>query len=67
MKPYLLERRCPAQETMCKLFAACEKGAVTYVADEAAPLGGRIVFDLEACDGCGVCVEACCGHAVEMR
>jgi Pyruvate/2-oxoacid:ferredoxin oxidoreductase delta subunit len=67
LKPYLSDRRCPAQQSMCTLFAACPQEAVAYVADEAAPLGGRITFDHERCDGCGKCVEACCGHAVEMR
>ena len=67
VKPYLLDRKCPAQQLMCTVFAACAKDAVAYVADEAAPLGGRIVFDHELCDGCGKCAEVCCGHAVEMR
>lgn len=52
---------------MCTLFAACPQGAVKYVSDEAAPLGGRIDFDYALCDGCGKCAEACCGHAVELR
>jgi len=67
MKPYLIERRCPAQETMCTLIAACPAGAVAYIKDEQAPLGGRIAFDYEKCDGCGKCLSACCGQAVELR
>ncbi len=28
---------------------------------------GRIDFDLERCNGCGVCVDACCGSAIELQ
>jgi Pyruvate/2-oxoacid:ferredoxin oxidoreductase delta subunit len=67
MKPYLLDRRCPAQKDLCKAIAACSKGAVRYIVDEQAPLGGRIIFDYDQCDGCGQCVTECCGKAIEMR
>ncbi len=67
MKPFLLARRCPAEKDLCKAIAACAKEAIFYVADEEAPLGGKIVFDYEKCDGCGECVTECCGNAIEMR
>ena len=41
-------------------------GAIIYVEDEGEPLGGKILFDAEKCDGCGLCVAKCCGHAIEM-
>ena len=66
-KPYLLGRKCPAQKMVCTVIDACVQGAVTYVEDEAEPLGGRIEFDYDRCDGCGVCATVCCGHAIEMR
>ncbi|MCE5265970.1 MAG: 4Fe-4S binding protein [Deltaproteobacteria bacterium] len=52
---------------MCKAIAACPEGAVMHVEDKTEPLGGRIDFDHGKCDGCGLCVKACCGAAVEMR
>ena len=67
MKPFLLTRRCPAQKDLCKAIAACDKGAISFVVDEQAPLGGKIVFDYEKCDGCGKCAIECCGKAIEMR
>jgi NAD-dependent dihydropyrimidine dehydrogenase PreA subunit len=67
MKPSLNQRKCPAIKEMCKAIEACSCGAIVYVEDETEPLGGRIVFDHEKCDGCGLCATACCGNAVEMR
>jgi Pyruvate/2-oxoacid:ferredoxin oxidoreductase delta subunit len=67
MRPYLDKRKCPAVKALCKAIEACSRGAVAYVEDEAEPLGGRIAFDHERCDGCGLCSTACCGNAVEMR
>jgi Pyruvate/2-oxoacid:ferredoxin oxidoreductase delta subunit len=67
VKPYIIARRCPAQEDVCKVIAACPQGAITYVKDEGEPLGGKIVFDYDKCDGCGLCVTECCGAAVEMK
>ncbi|MCL1858426.1 MAG: 4Fe-4S binding protein [Oscillospiraceae bacterium] len=29
-------------------------------------LYGRIVIDYDKCTGCGICVEECCGSAIEM-
>jgi len=68
MKPYLIERRCPAQKDLCKAIQACPvEGAIVYVADEEAPLGGRIVFDYDRCTECGNCAVECCGSAIETR
>jgi Pyruvate/2-oxoacid:ferredoxin oxidoreductase delta subunit len=66
MKPVLNERKCPAQEKICPAITACTEDAILYVADETAPLGGRIVFDYEKCNGCGICVAKCCGAAIEL-
>ena len=68
MKPYLIGRRCPAQKEMCQAIAACpSQGAIYYVADAEARLGGRILFDYEKCIECGACATQCCGQAIEMR
>jgi Pyruvate/2-oxoacid:ferredoxin oxidoreductase delta subunit len=67
MKPVLLKNRCPAQKDMCKAIVACPQGAVVYISDENERLGGRIIFDYEKCDSCGLCASECCGSAIEMR
>ncbi len=67
MRPYIIKRKCPAQEQVCKVIKACPTGAIGYVADAHERLGGKIVFDYDKCDGCGQCVTECCGAAVEMR
>jgi ferredoxin len=67
MKPYLISRKCPAIQGMSKAIEACSNVAISYVGDETEPLGGRIVFDHDKCDSCGLCAMACCGAAIEMR
>jgi small redox-active disulfide protein 2 len=65
LKPVLDERKCPAMET-CPAIPACPEGAIRHVADKNAKLGGRIVFELAICTGCGDCVTACCGNAIAL-
>lgn len=67
MKPVLDKRKCPAQPNLCLAIPACVREAIRYVADEKERLGGKIVFDYDRCDGCGACVTACCGNAIEMK
>jgi Pyruvate/2-oxoacid:ferredoxin oxidoreductase delta subunit len=67
MKPVLNERKCPMQGQICKAIPACPEGAIEYVADDNAPLGGRIIFDFEKCNECGICVTECCGSAIELK
>lgn len=66
MKPVIDKRKCPAQKELCKAIPACPDGALQYVADENEPLGGKIVVDEALCSECGLCVDACCGNAIEM-
>jgi Pyruvate/2-oxoacid:ferredoxin oxidoreductase delta subunit len=67
MNAFVDERKCPAQGNICPVLSDCPQTAVTYEPDESAPMGGRIVVDQDRCDGCGLCVTACCGHAMELR
>ena len=67
MKPILDKRKCPAQGKTCPAIPACSEEAIHYVLDARARLGGHIVFDYEKCNGCGVCVSACCGSAIELK
>jgi small redox-active disulfide protein 2 len=50
----------------CPAIPACPDGAIRHVADKNVKLGGRIVFELEICSGCGDCVPACCGNAIVL-
>jgi Pyruvate/2-oxoacid:ferredoxin oxidoreductase delta subunit len=64
LKPYVIKKKCPAQKDICKVIPICPTGAIRYLADEAEPLGGRIVIDETLCNGCGLCVTECCGLAI---
>jgi Pyruvate/2-oxoacid:ferredoxin oxidoreductase delta subunit len=55
------------QGQICQAIPACTEGAILYIADAAAPLGRRIVFDYEKCNECGLCVTECCGAAIELK
>ncbi len=67
MTAVLNKRKCPAQNFMCKPITICPNGAISYQADENEPLGGRILINSELCDDCGLCIDACCGQAIELR
>jgi Pyruvate/2-oxoacid:ferredoxin oxidoreductase delta subunit len=66
MKPIINKRKCPAQKEICKAIPACPNGAISYGEDEHERLGGKIVIDEALCSECGICVEECCGDAIEM-
>ncbi len=65
MTPTINKRKCPAQNELCQAIPACPSGAISYVSDENEPLGGKIVIDDALCNDCGLCIEACCGQAME--
>ncbi len=67
MKPFIIRERCAAEPRICPPIRECPRQAVSYVEDENEPIGGRIVFDYDKCDGCGACVAICCGNCIEMR
>ena len=67
MKPVLLKHKCYVLKEICTAIKACPTAAVTYQTDEAEPLGGKIIFDMEKCTGCGLCAQECCGNAIEMQ
>lgn len=46
------------------VIPACPAGAVRYVADSQAPLGGRTLIAQELCNEYQQCVSVCCGHAI---
>jgi Pyruvate/2-oxoacid:ferredoxin oxidoreductase delta subunit len=67
LKPVLDERKCPAEGQTCPAIPACTEGAIQYVKANQIHPRGRIVFDLDKCNECGVCVTACCGSAIELK
>jgi Pyruvate/2-oxoacid:ferredoxin oxidoreductase delta subunit len=67
LKPVLDEQKCPAQGKICPAIPACPEGAILYVEDANARLGGRIAFDYKKCNTCGDCVTVCCGMAIELK
>lgn len=67
MKPIINKRKCPAQKEICTAIPACTNQALSYLVDDNEPLGGRIVLDEALCNACGLCVEACCGQAIQME
>ncbi len=67
MKASIDLRKCPAQEVICEPIQVCPQGALVYVQDERVPLGGKIVVDADQCDGCGLCVQVCCGAAIQIQ
>jgi Pyruvate/2-oxoacid:ferredoxin oxidoreductase delta subunit len=66
-KPFIIKERCAAQPDICPPMKECARQAISYMEDENEPLGGFISIDLDKCDGCGLCVTACCGHCIEMK
>jgi Pyruvate/2-oxoacid:ferredoxin oxidoreductase delta subunit len=66
MVPFIDKRKCAAQ-SFCPPIQSCPNQAVSYIEDKSERLGGRIEIDLEKCEGCGKCVEVCCGHCIELR
>ncbi len=67
VKALIDTRKCAAQQEICRPIEVCPERALVYVQDEEAPLGGRIIADVDKCTGCGLCVPECCGAAIEMQ
>ena len=65
-RPIIIRGRCAAQPEICPPIKECPLGAVAYKADDEELSGGLIIIDLDKCDGCGICVNVCCGHCIEM-
>lgn len=65
MKPYIIAKKCPAQNTICTAIKSCQQNAVSYIEDNDEPLGGRIVFNYDK--GCGTCVKVCSSQVIGMK
>ena len=67
MKAIIDKQKCSSDPRMCKPLKECPAGAITWVEDDDEPLGSRREIDEKKCDGCGVCVNLCCGSCISMR
>ena len=67
MKAFIIKKMCPARPDICPSMKICPNHALYYVEDKSEKMKGRIEVDMDKCDGCGKCVDACCGKCIEMR
>lgn len=67
MKAYIDYRYCGANADYCKPIQQCPNGAIAIVPDEKSGFGHRFVVDEEKCDGCGLCIDLCCGECMVLR
>lgn len=67
MTAYIDKSKCASDNRICKPLKECPTGAITWIEDDDEPLGSRMEVDSESCNGCGICVELCCGHCIEMK
>lgn len=67
MIAYIELGKCASDNRICKPLKECPVQAIAWVEDDEEPLGSRMEVDSEKCTGCGICVDLCCGHCIEMK
>lgn len=67
MKAYIEKQKCASDNRICRPLKECPSCAITWVEDADEPLGSRMEIDYEKCDGCGKCVEICCGGCIVLK
>lgn len=67
MKAYIDKQKCASDSRICRPLKECPSSAITWIEDDDEPLGSRMEVDSGQCDGCGICVELCCGHCIDIR
>jgi NAD-dependent dihydropyrimidine dehydrogenase PreA subunit len=67
MKIRLIEEKCPAQVEFCQPIMRCPTHAISFIKDDDALLGGRIIIDQAQCNECKICIALCCGQALESN
>lgn len=67
MKASINKIQCASDNRICKPMKECPEHAITWIEDDDEPLGSRMEIDHEQCSGCGLCVDLCCGHCIELK
>lgn len=67
LKAFIDVRHCGANADHCRPMKECHNEAVEIIPDEKSGFGHRFVVNQEKCDGCGACVDICCGDCMELR
>lgn len=67
MKAYINKDKCASDNRICKPLKECPTDAITWIEDDDEPLGSRMEIDQDKCSGCGICVDLCCGHCIELK
>lgn len=67
MKATINKAKCVSDNRICKPLKECPTDAIVWIEDEDEPLGSRMEIDQDKCSGCGICVDLCCGHCIELK
>ncbi|MEG0874467.1 MAG: hypothetical protein RSH79_04060 [Clostridiales bacterium] len=67
LKAYIDVRYCGANQDHCQPMKDCPNEAIEIISDEHSGFGHRFVVNEEKCDGCGICIDICCGDCMELK
>lgn len=67
IEAYIDMEKCPSLEEYCEPMRKCPLGTIHREQDDSTAMGWRTYVDSTKCDGCGLCVDLCCGGAIEIR
>ena len=67
MKAIIEKKKCASEPRICQPLKACPQKAISWVQDSNEPLGSRMEVNPALCDGCGICVDLCCGHCIHLN
>ncbi len=67
LKAFIDTRFCGANEDHCRPMRECPNEAIEIIVDENSGFGQRFVVNEEKCDGCGACIDICCGDCMELQ
>ncbi|MEG1497788.1 MAG: hypothetical protein RR385_10500 [Clostridiales bacterium] len=67
LKAFIDTRHCGANQAHCRPMQECHNEAIEIIPDEKSGFGHRFVVNEEKCDGCGDCIDICCGDCMELK